>query len=75
MSNEQISLTLPGVLYKESKGYVEACGYKNIQELILELLRQKVILEKIERYKKIDKELDKQKGMSQKEAIKYFKSL
>lgn len=75
MQTEQISLTLPEVLFKESREYIKEYGYKNVQELVLDLLRQKVLIEKVERYKKIDQELDKQKGMSQKEAIKYLKGL
>jgi len=75
MKTEQISLTVPNVLYKESKEYVKEYGYKNVQELVLDLLRQKVVLEKIERYGRIDKELNKQKGMNQKDAIKYLKGL
>ena len=75
MKTQQISLTLPNVLYKTSKKYVEKQGYKNIQELVLDLLRKRIDDENIKRYDRISKQLDKQKGMTQKEAIKYFKNL
>ena len=74
---KQISLSVPEKLLKASKEYTEELGYRNIQEFILELLRKKVILERLERYKKIEKEMKKgkEKTFTQKEAIKYIKNL
>lgn len=74
-ATQQISLTIPEALCKESKDYVKEYGYKNIQELILDLLRIKVILEKAQRYKALELSLEGQKGMTQKEALKWLKEL
>ena len=72
MTMKQISLTIPGKLLKEAKDYTKEYGYRNVQELILELVRNRVLNEKIERYQRI--ELDMQQGkkvkkFSQKEAV------
>jgi metal-responsive CopG/Arc/MetJ family transcriptional regulator len=78
MALKQISLTMPENLLKASKEYSKEFGYRNIQELILELIRSKVIFEQIERYQKIEKEMilgKKVKKYSQKDAIEYLKSL
>lgn len=77
MSNiKQISLALPKVLYEESKEYSEEYGYKTIQELILDLLRRKVIIENTERYQKIEFEMKKSgKKINQKQAAKYLNKL
>ena len=76
MSLKQISLTLPTSLFKASKEYSEEYGYKNIQEFILDLMRKRVVSKRIERYRKIEEEIDsKVKAMSQEEAIKYIQGL
>jgi hypothetical protein len=78
MTLKQISLTIPENLLKASKEYSKEFGYRNIQEFILELIRKKVFFEKIERYKKIEKEmiLDKKvKKFNQKDAVEYLESL
>jgi metal-responsive CopG/Arc/MetJ family transcriptional regulator len=73
---KQISVTMPKNLFQASKEYAEEYGYKNVQELILESVRKKVLAERIARYKKIEEEIDKKaKSMSQKEAIKYLDAL
>ena len=78
MAFKQISLTIPENLLKASKQYSKEFGYRNIQEFILELIRKKVIFEKIERYQKIEKEMisgKKVKKFNQKDAVEYLKSL
>ena len=57
MTLKQISLTLPENLLAESKQYSKAHGYRNLQELIVELVRNKVIMEKVERYESIKKDM------------------
>ena len=75
---KQISLTVPEVLFEASKEYSELYGYKNVQEMILDELRKKVILQNVERYKAIEERMKKGKGVkrfSQKDAVKYLKNL
>jgi len=78
MTLKQISLTIPENLLKASKEYSKEFGYRNIQEFILELIRKKVLFEKIERYQKIEKEMiegKKLKKFNQKDAVEYLESL
>jgi len=78
MTLKQISLTIPEKLLKETKNYTKEYGYRNVQELILELVRNRVINEKIERYQRIEHDMQqgkKVKKFSQKEAVDYLKSL
>ena len=78
MGLKQISLTMPENLLQASREYSEHFGYKNVQELILDLVRDKVLLQNIERYKKIDERMKKGLGVkkfSQKGALKYIKGL
>ena len=78
MGLKQISLTIPENLLQASKEFSEQFGYKNVQEFILDLVRDKVMLQNIERYKQIDKRMSKGVGIkkfSQKEAVKYIKEL
>lgn len=78
MSLKQISLSMPEILFKASKNYSREFGYKNIQEFILELIRKKVILGNIERYKEIEAQMKLGKNVkkfSQAEAVKFLKGL
>lgn len=42
MTQKQINLTLPDSLLAAAKDYSEKFGYKNVQDLAMECLRQKV---------------------------------
>jgi len=78
MTLKQISLTIPEKLLQETKNYTKEYGYRNVQELILELIRNRVLNEKIERYRSIEHDMQqgkKVKKFSQKEAVEYLKSL
>ncbi|MBN1861344.1 MAG: hypothetical protein JW840_07790 [Candidatus Thermoplasmatota archaeon] len=78
MTLKQISLTIPEKLLKETKNYTKEYGYRNVQELILELVRNRVLYEKIERYQRIEHDMQqgkKVKKFSQKDAVEYLKSL
>lgn len=78
MALKQISLTIPEKLLKETKNYTKEYGYRNVQELILELVRNRVLNEKIQRYQRIEHDMQqgkKVKKFSQKEAVDYLKSL
>ena len=78
MALKQISLTIPDELLMASKEYSKEFGYRNIQELILELIRNKVLFERIERYRKIEQDMIRGKNVkkfSQKDAVEYLKSL
>lgn len=73
---KQISLTIPYVLLEASIEFSEEYGYRTIQEFIVDLLRQKVVLENAERYKAIDDQMKKGirvKRFNQVEAIKYLR--
>ena len=39
---KQVNLKLPDKLFKAAKGYVESYGYRNIQELAAESMREKI---------------------------------
>lgn len=78
MTLKQISLTIPEKLLKQTKDYTKEYGYRNVQELILELVRNRVFNEKIERYQRIEHDMQqgkKVKKFSQKETVEYLKSL
>ena len=73
METKQISLVLPTTLLEASKEYSQEYGYRTIQELILDLLRKKILLENAERYREIEENMKKGIGVkkfSQKEAGK-----
>ncbi|MCX6671968.1 MAG: ribbon-helix-helix domain-containing protein, partial [Euryarchaeota archaeon] len=75
---KQISLTLPENLLNATKDYSKEFGYRNVQEFILELVRNRVLFENIERYQKIEQDMKRGKNVkkfSQKDAVKYLKSL
>jgi len=75
---KQISLTLPENLLNATKDYSKEFGYRNVQEFILELVRNRVLFEKVERYQKIERDMKRGKNVkkfSQKDAVKYLKSL
>lgn len=75
---QQISLTLPDLLLKASKEYSTEYGYRNLQEFIVDLLRQKVILENAERYREIEQRMKKGIGVKrfdQAHAVRYLKGL
>jgi len=78
MTLKQISLTIPENLLNATKDYSKEFGYRNVQEFILELVRNRVLCEKIERYQKIESDMKHGKNVkkfSQKDAVKYLKSL
>jgi len=78
MALKQISLTLPENLLNATKDYSKEFGYRNVQEFILELVRNRVLYENVERYQKIEQEMKagkKVKKFNQKDAVKYLKSL
>ena len=76
MPLKQISVTMPKNLFEASKEYAEEYGYKNVQEFMLDSIRRKILSQRIERYERIEKEIDREaKAMSQKEAIKYLEGL
>ena len=71
MKLKQISLTLPVKLIEESDKFIEEHGYRNVQELILELLRNKVL---VERYNSIENNMNGRR-MNKTEAYEYVKGL
>ena len=78
METKQISLVLPTTLLEASKEYSQEYGYRTIQELIIDLLRKKILLENAERYREIEENMKKGIGVkkfSQKEAVKYLRGL
>ena len=78
MNLKQISLSMPENLFKASKDYTQELGYRNLQEFILELIRKKVMLESVERYKKIEQSMKSGKNvrkLKQKEALSHVKNL
>ncbi len=78
MTLKQISLSMPENLFKASKDYTKELGYRNLQEFILELVRKRVMIDNIERYERIEKDMKAGKNvrkLKQKEALNYLNSL
>jgi len=78
MSLKQISLSMPNNLFEASKEYTERLGYRSVQEFILEIIRKKVLIENVERYKDIEDRMRTGKGvkkLNQKDAVNYINSL
>lgn len=73
MALKQISLTLPENLLKRAKQYCDEYGYRNVQELLLELMRDRMTLKNIERYKKIEDKMEKNTVYDQKAAARHIK--
>lgn len=73
---KQISLTMPETLFEASTEHTQEYGYKNIQEFILDLVRTKVMLKNLARYREIEKRMKqgKTKKFNQKEAEKFLKT-
>ena len=59
MKTKQISLVIPLALLEATKEYSEEYGYRTVQELIIDILRKKIILENNERYKEIEENMKK----------------
>ena len=70
--NKQISLTIPTPLFEASKEYYQILGYRTLQEFILDLIRKKVVLENIERYREIEKRMKKGSGVKKFNQNRYF---
>ena len=69
---------MPENLLKASKEYSKEFGYRNLQEFVLELIRNKVFFERMERYQKIENDMiggKNVKKFNQKDAVEYLKSL
>lgn len=78
MGLKQISLTMPRNLFEASNQYYKEYGYRNLQEFIIDLIRKKVIMENLSRYKEIEERMKRGIGVkrfSQKEAVNYLKDL
>ena len=45
MDSKQINVSMPLKLYEETEKYVKSHGYKNIQDLMLESVRNRVIFD------------------------------
>lgn len=75
---KQINLTIPDVLFDLSNDYSKNFGYLNLQEFILDLVRKKVILGNIEKYREIEEKMKNGKSVkrfSQKGAVSYLRGL
>lgn len=78
MGLKQISLCMPDVLLKEATKYSKDFGYRNVQDFILAVVREKVILDNVERWKEIETRMKKGKGttkLTQKQALEFVKSM
>lgn len=78
MTLKQISLTVPEPLLKASKSYCAEFGYRNVQELIIEMMRDRVWVQNIDRYKAIEAQMKKGidvKRFNRRDAIKYLRNL
>lgn len=76
MEVKQISLTVPESLFRASQKYTEEFGYRNMQELILELMRERMLAEKIARYKAVEEGMKgKSRKLTKAQALEYLKGL
>ncbi|MBT5022947.1 hypothetical protein HOK51_03085 [Candidatus Woesearchaeota archaeon] len=78
MTLKQISLSMPNNLFEASQEFSSDFGYKNIQEFILELIRQKVFIERFERYSEIEAQMKGGKNVkkfNQAKAVDYLENL
>jgi hypothetical protein len=68
---------MPDGLFNASQKYTEDFGYRNMQEFILELVRERVLAEKIARYRSIEEGMKKGKAkkFTKAEALNYMKGL
>jgi hypothetical protein len=76
--NKQISLTMPQALFAASKEYSDNLGYRTVQEFVLDLVRNKVVVENLERYRAIEARMDAGSGVktfNQKDAVAYLKRM
>ncbi|MFH1916683.1 MAG: hypothetical protein ABIJ21_05440 [Nanoarchaeota archaeon] len=72
---KQISLTIPEKLYDESRKYCHEFGFKNVQEFILDLMRERTIYKNLERDLQIKERMDQGIGVTKKtkdEALRFF---
>ncbi|MBI4214974.1 hypothetical protein HY546_03180 [archaeon] len=75
---KQISLSIPETLFRESYEQAQELGYRSVQEFILDLVRSRVILEKIGRYRGIAERMKLGIGVKkfdQTGALKHLKEL
>ena len=73
---KQISLTIPENVLEASREFYEKQGFRNMQEFILQTVREKVGIENIARWKAIEERMKQGKEvtrMNQKEAVAYLK--
>ena len=78
MALKQISLTMPSKLLQASKTYCTEFGYRNVQELIIEMMRDRIWAQNIDRYKAIEARMKKGIGVktfNQRDAIQYLRNL
>jgi metal-responsive CopG/Arc/MetJ family transcriptional regulator len=76
--NKQISLTLPETLFKASKEYSEAMGYRSTQEFIVDVVRRRVLLDEEERLRRVEEEMDRanvKRFSAKKEALEHLDKL
>ena len=69
---------MPEALFEASEEYYHEFGFRSLQEFILHLVREKVVLDNLERYRQIEERMKKGKGvkkLDQKRAVRYLKSL
>lgn len=48
MEAKQVNISVPNKLYSKIEEYVEEYGYRNAQDLFLDLIRRKVIFENVD---------------------------
>jgi len=69
---------MPDLLFEASEEYYQELGYRSLQEFIIDLLRRKVVLENVIRYKEIEERMKKGIGVkrfNQKESVKYLRGM
>lgn len=77
--NKQISLTVPETLFKASKAYSKEMGFRNVQEFILDSLRQRTMITEDARLRRIEETMDRDQGIktfkTKEEALAHLDSL
>lgn len=75
----QISVSLPDLVYKEGRKYAKKFGYRNIQDVMVDLLRRNLFGDEVAEYRQISKEMSAGKNVvrfeTKKDALEFLEAI
>jgi len=75
----QISVSIPDLVYKEGSKYAKKFGYRNVQEVMVDLLRRNLFGNEVAEYKRISKEMRDGKNVvrfeTKKDALEFLEAI